>query len=587
MNITRLNIGKINNIIKNIYSDIIGIVYLITIEEPYMIYTFIKTMVKDRLNLTTLYKTLNTPLEGSSTKVFVQTGTNSLALADKVSIRGNWYYIIDGNYINELQLVSRLRVKKPIKFINNDGTIINDRYSEFVNDKEWVECTLKLNNSGKCVKVVVANAIDSRLFSHLIKSVRQGTYSRNNVSYKSRKISVVLYNILTIFSTNRRLEKSIVINYDPLRVSAFLNTSKGTSGQESNVFPRSLLFSYLSFFRSWVVSVVLSISVVSSLYFLRDIPVNKFLFSTGSLVLFLYLLISGFVFFIKKYRYGKYTTAMHRFWRRSFSIFWALEGFLFIVFMYLTVLANQEPFFMYDNSQFFKTYTYSWRLFISENSIILAIVSVLHYVVIRYKDITSFKLNLFVILVTLIYFFLTYIEFYQFFYTISHYNPTTWAFDYESNKWVLDFETTQTKRTRVLLHFITICLIAKFWHFVFILVFWVFTVSKLIQLNTLSYQLLGANLQNAIILYLLNWILMYPWLKVAFRKFLFRHYRWLYVHFRSVGLRVAFNDLLTYYTMLLDFVTLQLIELKMSWLFLYYSITGSDLLRSDFFAPAV
>jgi len=89
MNITRLNIGKINNIIKNIYSDIIGIVYLITIEEPYMIYTFIKTMVKDRLNLTTLYKTLNTPLEGSSTKVFVQTGTNSLALADKVSIRGN------------------------------------------------------------------------------------------------------------------------------------------------------------------------------------------------------------------------------------------------------------------------------------------------------------------------------------------------------------------------------------------------------------------------------------------------------------------------------------------------------------------
>jgi hypothetical protein len=587
MNITKVTLNKLTNLIKHIYSDIIDILRLIIIEEPYIMFTLIKTMIKDRLNLYTLYKKLNAPLEGSSTKIFVQTGTNSVSLVNKIIVKGNWYYLLDGSYISESEFISKLSIIKPIKLVASTGKLINNKSKKIIDNKEWVECTLRLDNSGKCIKIVVANAIDDRLFNHLLTTVRQGVYTRGELSYISSKISIVLYNILSTFSMNRRLERPIAINYDPLRISMPLSNTKVNSSQVDSLFPKELLFSYVSFFRAWIISIILSVCVISSLYFLRDIPVNKYLFSTGSLILFTYLLLSGFVFFIKKYRYGKYTTAMHRFWRRSFSIFWALEGFLFVVFMYLTVLSNQEPFFMYDNLQFFKTYTYSWRLFLSENSIILVIVSLLHYVVVRYKDITSFKLNLLVATVTLIFLFLTYIEFYQFFYTISHYNPTTWVFDYESNKWVLDFETTQTRRTRILLHFITICLIAKFWHFIFILLFWVFTVSKLIQLKSLSYQLVGANLQNAIILYLLNWILMYPWLKVAFRKFLFRHYKWLYVHFRSVGLRVAFSDLFTYYSLAMEVLTFNIIELKMSWLFLYYSIIGSDLLRSDFFTPVI
>jgi len=587
MSITRVNFNKLTNILKHALSGIMSLAYFIIIEEPRIMIALIKSIIKNKLNIYTLYKKLNSPLEGLPTKIFIQTGTNSVAVVNKVIIRGSWHYLLDGTYVNEMEFISRLSTTRPLKLVSNTGKIISNKSTKIIDNKEWVECTLRLDNSGKCIKVVIANAVDSKLFNHLINSVRGGTYTRGNLTYKSSKISTIFYNILSTFSMNRKLEKPIAVMYDPLRISRPITNSQLIGNKNQSIFPKDLFFSYISFFRTWLISITLSITVVSVLYFLRDIPVNKFLFSIGSLILFSYLLISGFVFFIKKYRYGKYTTAMHRFWRRSFSIFWALEGFLFVVFMYLTILANQEPFFMYDNLQFFRNYTYSWRLFLSENSIILVIISLLHYTVIRYKDITSFKLSIFVLLVTALYFFLTYIEFYQFFYTVSYYNPTTWVFDYESNKWVLDFETTQTRRTRVLLHFITICLIAKFWHFVFILVFWVFTVSKLIQLNTLSYQLLGSNLQNAVILYLLNWILMYPWLKVAFRKFLYRHYKWLYVHFRSVGLRVAFNDLFTYYTMMVDTVVPKVIELKMSWLFVYYSVTGSDLLRSDTFSTII
>ena len=70
---------------------------------------------------------------------------------------------------------------------------------------------------------------------------------------------------------------------------------------------------FFKFTVRWLTSLVLSVSVLIMLFVLRDIPVNKFLFTAVSLGFFVYLLISGFVFFLKKYRYSKYTTAMHRY----------------------------------------------------------------------------------------------------------------------------------------------------------------------------------------------------------------------------------------------------------------------------------
>jgi hypothetical protein len=136
------------------------------------------------------------------------------------------------------------------------------------------------------------------------------------------------------------------------------------------------------------------------LFVLRDIPVNKFLFTVVSLGFFTYLLISGFVFFLKKYKYGKYTTAMHRYWRRTFAIFWLLEGYLFLVFLYLAVFSSQEPFFGYDNIQFFKDFTYPWRLFLQETATLIAIILVLRYCLGRLKDMSSTKIYMVITLVT-------------------------------------------------------------------------------------------------------------------------------------------------------------------------------------------
>jgi hypothetical protein len=46
---------------------------------------------------------------------------------------------------------------------------------------------------------------------------------------------------------------------------------------------------------------------------IRATPFNKSLFGWLALAMLFYWLISGFVFFIKKYQFGKYTSVIQRF----------------------------------------------------------------------------------------------------------------------------------------------------------------------------------------------------------------------------------------------------------------------------------
>jgi hypothetical protein len=255
---------------------------------------------------------------------------------------------------------------------------------------------------------------------------------------------------------------------------------------------------------------------------------------------FIYILISGFIFFFKKYRFSKYTTAMNRFWRRTFSIFWLLEGFLFLIFLYLVLFSSQDPFFMYDNQQAYKDFTYSWRDFIYESTIVLSIIVILYKFQIRLKDISYSKIFFILSIVTSMLVVLTWLEFYQFYYTVMHYNGIDWLYDDELNSWAIEPEV---KKTRIMLHFITICLIAKFWHFVFILAFWIFTVLKWLQSDSIFFSLYGANLQNFIILYLLNSIVMYSWLKNSIRNYTYKGYTWTYTNFRLSKIKLVSIEL--------------------------------------------
>ncbi len=301
-----------------------------------------------------------------------------------------------------------------------------------------------------------------------------------------------------------------------------------------------LKYKIIYFFKNWIISILIFFLLTGFLLSCRLIPFNKFLFTLVSLGFFIYILISGFIFFFKKYRFSKYTTAMNRFWRRTFSIFWLLEGFLFLIFLYLVLFSSQDPFFMYDNQQAYKDFTYSWRDFIYESTIVLSIIVILYKFQIRLKDISYSKIFFILSIVTSMLVVLTWLEFYQFYYTVMHYNGIDWLYDDELNSWAIEPEV---KKTRIMLHFITICLIAKFWHFVFILAFWIFTVLKWLQSDSIFFSLYGANLQNFIILYLLNSIVMYSWLKNSIRNYTYKGYTWTYTNFRLSKIKLVSIEL--------------------------------------------
>lgn len=292
--------------------------------------------------------------------------------------------------------------------------------------------------------------------------------------------------------------------------------------------------------RFWVVGLLLGLSSVYYLMYTRLLPFNKIVFSWILIAMFLYWLISGFVFFIKKYQYSKFTASIQRFWKRTYIIFWLIEAGTFSVFFYLTLNSSCEPIYMYDQIRVYKTHLFSWRWFLIKLLPSVSIILLGYYLQITLKWNLFNKQNTVMLLITLLLLYILWLEFYQFFHILSFFGNINWMFDYDEYIWTLELDT---RRTRLANNYISICLFAKFWHFVFIFLFWIFFVLRVNELGRVRYPLLVANVQNFIIIYIMSWAYMYPWLKFIVRKYLDVPYYWFYLNGRELGIRVFFTDL--------------------------------------------
>ena len=225
-------------------------------------------------------------------------------------------------------------------------------------------------------------------------------------------------------------------------------------------------------------------------------------------------------------------------------IFWLIESFLFLIFAYLTLNANQEPVFMYDSMQIYKTHLFSWRIFLLKIFPISLLIIFSYFFLLMLKWNIFSKNNLFYFLMTLILIYVVWLEFYQFFHVVSYYGNLFWMYDSDEHLWFLESEY---RRTRICNHYVTICIIAKFWHLIFIFIFWVFFLLRGNELVRYRYPLFSANLQNFVMLYILSWIYMYPWYKFLTRRYLSSPYYWFFVNPRRMFFRVFFNDIKLFY----------------------------------------
>lgn len=330
--------------------------------------------------------------------------------------------------------------------------------------------------------------------------------------------------------------------------------------------------------RLWLLPVIILLLFVYYSFLIRSLPFSKVFFGYLLLANMFYLFISGFVFFFKKYQYRLYTSAIQRFWRRSLMVFWIIEGSLFSVFVYLIFNSSQEPVHMYDNLQVYKTHLYSWRFFLPKVITSTFIIVLTYLLLLSLKWNTFSKVNNFVLLITVLLLYIAWLEFYQLFHLMNSYGVSNWVYDFSEHLWNLELEF---KRTRIVNHYLTIGLVAKFWHIVFAVVFWVFFIFRGIESSRYRYPLLAANLQNFIIIYVMSWLYMYPWLKNLLRRGMDMPYFWFFINNRRFGFYLFVNDIKLYFFGILDFLNCLLnIDVYFKNNQFYYWYNSSNLLSN-------
>lgn len=387
--------------------------------------------------------------------------------------------------------------------------------------------------------------------------------------FKSFKYSKLGYKNNLFRSYFRVLNNSYGFYFNFLK----LNTKNNFFFYLKNIFFSGFSFLW-SGLRFWIFLVIMFLVIYFTLV-VRSLPFNKIIFSWIGITMFCYWLISGFVFFIKKYQFGKFTSVVQRFWRRTYILFWLIEGATFSVFLFLTINASQESFYMFDQISFYKSHLYSWKLFFLKLFPIVILIIVTYFMLISLKWNILNKFSLILIFLTLNLTYIVWLEFYQFFHVLNFYGNFNWIYDLDEHIWILEQEP---RRTRIVNHYVMLLFILKFWHIIFIYGFWVFFVLRALEIGRIRYVLLSANFQNFIILYLFAWVFMYPWFKFFFKNFLYSPYYWFYVNNRRLFFRVLFNDLkLIYYSLLDVFYYFKLHFLnRFSFNFFYWKLSESN-----------
>lgn len=377
-----------------------------------------------------------------------------------------------------------------------------------------------------------------------------------NFNIKSNFLDIICIKIHSFFFNFFLNFKQIYfIEY---KIQQLTNNSYYLFNNNVSVFSiqQSLLFGFKSMWkhlRFWTLPLFFCICYIYFSFFLKSLPFSKTFGGYILLTNMFYLLFSGFVFFLKKYQYRLYTSVIQRFWRRTLIIFWAIEGSLFACFIYLIFNASQEPVHVYDNIQIYKTHFYSWRFFLIKVFLSSLLVIFTYLLLLSIKWNTFPKTNNIALFITVVLLYVAWVEFYQFFHLMCCYGTTNWIYDFNEHLWNLELEF---KRTRIVNHYVTIGLIAKFWHIVFAIVFWLFFLLRGIESSRYRYPLLVANLQNFLIVYFMGWLYMYPWFKFVLRKLLDMPYFWFFVNNRKFSIFLFFNDTKLYYWGLLNYFNL-------------------------------
>lgn len=335
---------------------------------------------------------------------------------------------------------------------------------------------------------------------------------------------------------------------------------------------------FFKFFSKSLVFLIISLFLFFSLIFFKYYNINKILFLWFSFSMVYYWLISNFVFFFKKYQYSKFTSVIQRFWKRSLILFWILELFLFSIFLFLTLNASNEPYHMFDSLYLYKLFLTQWILILKKLLFyfIFLIIVFLTTLFIKLNNNATQYITLTVTTVFLILIFFT--EFYQFFHSYQLYNNKIWTFKDSLNIWNLESDDI---KTRTINHYLFLLTILKFWHIIFILIYWFFSITKFIEKESVSINLYASNVINFIFLFLFLFLILLFWFKFFYKKYFDYSYFWFFLNPKHLFFKLIFTE----------FKNIQLFNFNTNFInfntsFFYINMTSTIYNYSDFiFSP--
>lgn len=287
------------------------------------------------------------------------------------------------------------------------------------------------------------------------------------------------------------------------------------------------LYFFYNFFKTCLVVFIISVFYITFTFYFFKLNFLKQLGVWFIVGFFFLWLISGFNFFLKRYRFGKFTSAIQRFWKRTNMCFWLIEGFLFLIFFYYYINSSQEPTYMYDTVTVTTDYLFSLTAYYFNMLFLVIVIFILYYVILQSAVLTYLQSLVFFLLLSFIIFYIFFIESYQVYYVLTAFREIIWVYDVEELVWRCELEAPRTRNKQ---QYLFMCLIAKYWHFLFIFISWVFCLMKSFEVKHFTYTLLALNLQNFIILFGLNLLFLSNWGRWLFRRYLDIVYFWFFLN---------------------------------------------------------
>lgn len=257
-----------------------------------------------------------------------------------------------------------------------------------------------------------------------------------------------------------------------------------------------------------------------------------------------FLLMSGFNFFLKRYRFGKFTSALQRFWKRTNAYFWIVEGFLFFLFFYYYLNSSQDVIYFSDEASLTQNFLTNLSSFYFSSCLSIFLIFYALYVMLNFSNFTFRQGFFHLTLITVFFIYGFLLESYQFYYVITGFFEYKWEFDDLTKVWSLEEpEVDKPTWTRPKLQYFTLALIAKYWHFLVIFISWVFMIFKFYEQKSFNYVLVGFNIQNYMLLFILNILFNVNWLKWLLRRYLDNSYFWFFTDFNQWGVYIYLKEL--------------------------------------------